>query len=260
MKTTAAVCLALAALFGCRRQPPAPGTAAASPSPAQASAPASVPSAPAARLTGKPLYSQHAEELIIRDFFQDRRGGVFLDVGCASPISNSNTYYLEKHLGWTGIAVDALPDYGPAWERKRPGSKFANYLVSDHSDTVESFYRSQMKGISSVRKDQKGPGGKEIALEEIKVPTTTLDRLLEKHGVSKLDLLSMDIEGAEVTALAGFDIARFRPQLVVIEAKPDNRAKIQEYFARHGYERLERYLQYDEVNYYYAPRRPPRLP
>ena len=33
--------------------------------------------------TEKTLYSQHDEELIIRDFFQDRREGFFLDVGCA---------------------------------------------------------------------------------------------------------------------------------------------------------------------------------
>ncbi len=50
-------------------------------------------------LDQKSLYSHGKEELIIRDFFQDRRGGVFLDVGFAFPKKNSTTYYLEKHLG-----------------------------------------------------------------------------------------------------------------------------------------------------------------
>ncbi len=44
------------------------------------------------------LYSVFDEELIIRDFFQDRREGFFLDVGCSEPIKGSNTFYLEKHL------------------------------------------------------------------------------------------------------------------------------------------------------------------
>ena len=44
---------------------------------------------------GKKLYSHQKEELVIRDFFQDRRGGFFVDVGCWHPISDSNTYYLE---------------------------------------------------------------------------------------------------------------------------------------------------------------------
>jgi len=58
----------------------------------------------------KKLYSQFNEELIIRDFFQDRKNGVFLDVGCSKPIENSTTYYLDKHLGWSGIGIGASPE------------------------------------------------------------------------------------------------------------------------------------------------------
>ena len=87
-------------------------------------------------------YSQHGEEVIIRDFFQDRRDGFFLDVGCAWPKKVNNTYYLESELGWSGIAVDALPEYAQAWKSKRRNSKFFSYFVSDHSDSVEPFFRA----------------------------------------------------------------------------------------------------------------------
>ncbi len=33
--------------------------------------------------SGKKFYSEYNEELIIRDFFNDRRGGIFVDIGCA---------------------------------------------------------------------------------------------------------------------------------------------------------------------------------
>ena len=174
-------------------------------------------------------------------------------MGCAWPVIYSNTYYLEKQLDWSGIAIDALPEYEPGWKLRRPRSQFFNYLVTDHSDTVESFYRSELKGISSVQKSLKGPAGKELALEEIHVPTTTLNRLLEQNEVSKIDFLSVDIEGAELLALAGFDIIRFRPELVCIEAKPANREKILEYFAAHGYQWIETYLEHDLTNYYFTP-------
>jgi FkbM family methyltransferase len=207
------------------------------------------------KLTGKPLYSQHNEDLILRDFFQGCRTGVFLDVGCASPIDDSNTYYLEKHLGWSGIAVDALPEFAAAWQRKRPSSKFFNYLVSDHSDNLEAFYRSELRGTSSAQKERmKGPGGKDVRFEELRVPTITLTKLLEQNGVSRLDFLSMDIEGFEPIALAGFDIERFRPALVCVEVKPHVRQQILDYFAAHGYQRIDRYLEYDQVNYYFAPK------
>jgi FkbM family methyltransferase len=201
--------------------------------------------------TEKKLYSQKDEELVIRDFFQDRKDGLFLDVGCAWPIKNNNTYYLEAKLGWSGIGIDALPEYAQPWARKRRNSKFFNYLVTDHGGTVESFYRSELAGISSI-KPMKGPAGRDVKYEEIRVPTTTLTKLLEQNGVSKIDFLSMDIEGAEPLALAGFDIDRFRPDLACIELRGATRDKVLGYFAAHGYERIERYARYDPVNYYFT--------
>lgn len=200
------------------------------------------------------LYSQSREELVIRDFFGDRRDGVYLDVGCAWAEQYSNTFYLEKHLGWTGIGVDALPDYAEGWASKRPRSRFFNFLVTDHSETQEPFYRADLKGISQVQGPVLGPAGDEIPSEEITVPTITLTELLDQNGIEQLDLMNLDIEGHEPMALAGFDIDRFKPTLVCVEAKPKNRDFLRKYFADHGYEQLERYLEHDQVNYYFSPK------
>ena len=209
--------------------------------------------------TGKKLYSQHDEELVIRDFFQDRRNGTFLDVGCAWPIKASNTFYLEQRLGWRGIAVDALPDYEQAWRKRRRRSRFFNYLVTDHAGTIESFFRSELLGVSTIRPPEEFEGRK-LKYDEIRVPTITLNQLLDENEMKKVDFVSMDIEGAELLALAGFDIERFKPELLCIEAKPQNRAALMQYFATHGYERIERYFQRDQVNYYFAQKLAERSP
>lgn len=195
-------------------------------------------------------YSTFDEELIIRDFFQDRRDGFYLDVGCAWPVFASNTYYLEKHLGWTGIGVDALADYASAWKEKRPRSKFFSYLVSDRSGSGEAFYKSTNPGLSSTNPvAATGKAfGEELGKEEIQVPSITLNELLDREGVEKIDMLSMDIEGHEPKALAGFDIERFSPELVVIEG---GQGVVQAYFERHGYEVIERYIPFDTVNRYF---------
>lgn len=197
-------------------------------------------------------YSQYNEELIVRDFFQDRRDGVFLDVGCAFPIKGSTTAYLEKHLGWSGIGVDALDIYETAWEHARPNSRFRTYLVGDHSGTVETFYRAGAPGLSSTIQDREFDGRK-LNQTEVRVPTITLDDLLEQEGIDQIDFLSMDIEEAEPAALRGFDIERYAPELVCIEASPSIRAEIQAYFAEHGYVRIDEYLAHDSVNWYYTP-------
>lgn len=199
-------------------------------------------------------YSLFDEEIIIRDFFQDRRDGFFLDVGCAWAQENNNTYYLERHLDWTGIGVDALSEYADGWAEKRPRSKFANYLVTDQAETEEVFYASKSPGLSSTNRNLAAGRlfGDNVETEEVRVPSITLDLLLEQEGVERIDLLSMDIEGHEAKAFAGFDIERFQPELVVVEGKDP---AVRQYLERHGYDLLERYEPYDPVNRYFA--RPP---
>ena len=198
-------------------------------------------------------YSQHGEELIIRHFFRDRREGFFLDVGCAWPVRYSNTYYLESRLGWAGIGIDALPEYAERWHKRRRKSRFFNFIVTDHSGGLETFYRTEradLRGISSLERGR-GPVG-EVQYEEIQIPTITLTDLLDQNDVASIDLLTMDIEGAEPLALAGFDIDRFKPELVCVEAHVDVREGLLEYFSAHGYVRLEQYAERDPVNYYFA--------
>jgi hypothetical protein len=87
------------------------------------------------------LYSQGNEELIVRDFFSDEKQGIFLDVGSGQPIAGSTTYYLENHLEWSGIAIDAQSEYAPGYAKVRPDTRFFSYIVTDHSGKKEKFYR-----------------------------------------------------------------------------------------------------------------------
>lgn len=61
--------------------------------------------------------------------------------------------------------------------------------------------------------------------------------------------------GAEIAAaaLAGFDIDRFKPALVCVEAPPPIRQRLVDYFARHRYRIVAKYLWADSANLYFAP-------
>lgn len=196
-------------------------------------------------------YSQHDEEVLIRHFFHDKREGLFLDVGCAWPVRNSTTFYLERHLDWSGIGIDALDVYADAWGRTRPGSRFFNYAVSDRSGGKLTFYRGGGTGVSSLSKDHTAERTSSEPVP-IEVDTITLNDLLDREGVDTIDFLSMDIEGAEPLALAGFDIERFRPELVCIEGRwSENAPTIRSYFEAHGYELIEEYNEYEKANWYF---------
>ena len=89
----------------------------------------------------------------------------------------------------------------------------------------------------------------------VAVPTIRLDDLLDRLGIHEFDFLSMDIELAEPSALAGFSIDRFRPTLVCIEAHLPTRQAVLDYFAQHNYVLLGKYLRADGWNLYFTPAR-----
>ena len=206
--------------------------------------------------SGEKLYSQFDEELIIRHFFRDKRDGFFVDIGCYHWKKISTTYYLEKHLNWSGIGVDAMEHLGTGWKKNRPRSRFFAYAVTDESDETITFYQSRV-GLGSVELESIREWQRDhprFDPEVVEVPTITMNDLLDRAGVEKIDFLSMDINGGEKAALAGFDIERFRPDLVHIEVNPRNRPAVAEYFEKNGYERIDDYLEYDHINWYYKPR------
>jgi FkbM family methyltransferase len=202
---------------------------------------------------GAQKHSENAEEWIIRDFFQDERGGTFLDVGSADARVGSNTYYLETQLGWSGIAVDALEEYAASYAAHRPRTKFFALFVSDHSDQTATMYvANRFEQYSSSAKNftstytPRDPTARQVS-------TITLNDLLAKGAVDAVDFMSMDIELSEPKALAGFDLGRFRPRLVCIEAHPETRQAILNYFAVRGYAVVGKYLRIDNINLWFMP-------
>ena len=203
---------------------------------------------------GPSRYSQFAEEWIVRDFFQDRRGGTFVDVGANHYRDSSTTYYLEQHLGWSGLAIEPLAEFAADYKAHRPATVFLPFFVSDVSDARAKMYVLDAHTVvSSSDKAFTERTGKNP--REIEVPTITLNDLLQKQGMEKIDFLSMDIELSEPKALAGFDVERYRPELVCIEAHSEVRQQILDYFARHGYVIVGKYLPADEHNLYFMPLR-----
>jgi FkbM family methyltransferase len=201
---------------------------------------------------GPHRFSEHDEEWIARDFFQDRRGGVFVDIGASHYRDLSNTYYLEHSLGWSGVAVDPQEGFAADYARYRPRTRFFSLFVSDASNETAMLYVNARNSLwASARRDftaQVGPG-----IKETKVRTITLDDLLDAAGLKHIDYLSIDVELSEPKVLAGFDIDRFRPALVCIEAHPQVRQQILDYFARHRYVVVARYLRVDTDNLYFEP-------
>ena len=202
---------------------------------------------------GPDKWSENAEEWLVRDFFQDARNGTFVDVGSAHARVGSNTYALESRLGWSGIAVDALAEYAASYTEYRPRTKFFSLFVSDHSEERATVYvLNRYEQYASASKDFTARYTPEVPVPR-DVSTITLNDLLTAASIDSIDFMSIDIELSEPKALSGFDIERYRPRLVCIEAHPETRQAILNYFAGKGYVVVGKYLRLDNTNVWFMP-------
>ncbi len=203
---------------------------------------------------GPSRHSEGGEEWIVRDFFKDERDGVFVDVGANHYEKASNTYYLETALGWSGVAIDPQAKFAADYRKHRPRTRFLALFISDASDGDAILHVPKNDRVASSSQDFAHLVGG--TTDSVKVPTSTLDDVLRRSGIAHFDFLNLDVELAEPAALAGFSIATFRPRLVSIEAHPQVRQQILDYFARHGYVAVGRYLRADGANLWFTPLEP----
>ena len=56
-----------------------------------------------------------------------------------------------------------------------------------------------------------------------------------------------------------FDIQKYQPELVCIEAYRPDRPRMNAWFEERGYKRIDRYLKHDHINWYYTPADNPAL-
>jgi len=188
--------------------------------------------------------SEQEEEWFIRDFFHDRRGGTFVDVGANHYRNSSKTYYLETALGWSGIAIEPQREFAEGYAQHRPRTRFLPFFVSDVSNqTAKLYVLKRLSVVSSSNAEfVKGFGTPDEVRD---VPTITLNDVLKAEHITHPDFVSMDIELHEPQALKGFDIDRFKPSLVW--------QQILDYFAEHRYVLVGKYVWVDLMNFYFAP-------
>ncbi len=196
--------------------------------------------APELRLPPR-LPSQHGEDLILWSFFGGRRQGFFVEVGAYDGVVFSNTYFLEA-LGWRGILVEPNSTVVDCCARARPFSRTVHAALSDTpGGAMELFVVEGERGLDALSY----VGNPQAQLDRVKrsggrvrtttVPRMTLDEVLGEE-VTHLDVVSIDVEGHELSVLAGFDIDRFRPDVMVIEDNTHGRDRgVPQLLASHGY-------------------------
>jgi len=154
------------------------------------------------------------EQKLVREFFGGARSGFFVEVGANRPQQESQTWHLEQ-LGWTGVLIEPQPDLADDLWRVRSAKVFA-VACSSPGNAGRRMGLHLAGALSSLDRDRMAPGVEPERV--IEVPVRTLDDILiEARAPTQFDLLSIDVEGHELEVLSGFDFARWRPRLILLE-------------------------------------------
>ena len=169
---------------------------------------------------------------ILRGYFPDYNyKGTIIEIGAFDPIIISNSYHFEKN-GWNAFCIDANP-YN--FKRNDIRKNFLNFACSDFDkddvdfDVVECYHAPSKKSgwtasFSSLKTDfdivDRFDGRNAIQnIKKIKTKVRKLDTLLksEMSEVEKIDILTIDVEGSEMDVLRGFDLEKWKPEILFVE-------------------------------------------
>jgi FkbM family methyltransferase len=161
------------------------------------------------------------------DALIDRDGGFFVEAGANDGYTQSNTYWLERFRGWSGILVEPMSRYVDECRAVRAATVVRAALVPfDHEGaTVTMRFGDLMSTVAGTH------GGRDADRDWVKpglvlgwynehdedVPARTLSSILDDAGSPEVDLLSLDVEGYEPSVLRGLDLDRHAPRWLLVE-------------------------------------------
>ena len=168
-----------------------------------------------------------------------KRNGYFVEFGAADGITQSNTWMLAEHFGWTGALGEPHPEYAKQLATNRPREYRTNKAIWSVTGASVTLALTRVP-LLSVVVESDPPGlhrRKALRHTTIKVPTISLnDFLSEAHAPSAIDFMSVDVEGGELQILQAFDFNRWQVRCLSVER---NRAgpELDSLLASHGYQR-----------------------
>lgn len=168
-------------------------------------------------LKKKKTYSMDGEDLVILNFFKNKKKGFYIDVGCYHPIHRNNTFLLYKK-GWNGINIDIHNFSIELFNFLRPKDVNYNYAISNKNEMIKMYFQKELSQLSTIEFDQakKAFQGK---IKEKEIQAFTLDKILSLSNFAekKIDLLDIDVEGADLKVLQGLSLEKIKPELICVE-------------------------------------------
>src|ERR1700730_3391604 len=160
---------------------------------------------------------------ILENRFGVRRDGTFVEVGAFDGETCSNTSFLAD-FGWRGLYMEPVPSYAEACRKRhytnakvsvvqsavgateQPITLMIGHVLTTGDAAMANAYRqiSWARGLQSN--------------QHIVVPQLRLETILQKERIPRgFEVLVIDVEGGEESVFNSFDLADWRPKMLIVE-------------------------------------------
>jgi len=169
-------------------------------------------------------YSQGGEDLALLNIFNGRSEGSYIDIGAHHPSRFSVTRKLYD-LGWSGVNIDANKDLIVNFQTSRPRDINICAAVGNLNQYELHIFTEPAISTTNLIWRDKFLSEKNKVLKTELVSGVSLREILDKHFSNRdLDLLTIDIEGTDLEALASGDFSNLSterfPSWILLESTP----------------------------------------
>jgi FkbM family methyltransferase len=165
------------------------------------------------------------DQIIATHLGSDKKGQ-FVEVGAYDGERFSNTSWLADN-GWRGLYLEPSPEFSRLCKLRHCLNK-AKVLNLAAGEEESHATLMQIGSLSTMSTDaleeyEHLPWARRVMQKECKPQQTLvrrLDNILSEQGIHPgFELLVVDVEGYEEKVFRGLDLARWRPQMLIVELR-----------------------------------------
>jgi FkbM family methyltransferase len=164
-------------------------------------------------------YAQNFEDVMLARCFPGPHG-FYVDVGANDPDIDSVTRHFYER-GWSGINIEPLASNFARLKKRRTRDLNLHLAAGESDGEITFFEIGKWHGYSTTDAAIAAQHRKDgLKVVEHRTPLRRLASVFDEHAKGKtIDFLSVDVEGAELSVLAGADLNRHRPKIILAESR-----------------------------------------
>lgn len=187
------------------------------------------------------MYSQYGEDyfLYTRHFKHTmKKPGVYLDVATNDAIGISNTYFMDRCLGWKGICVEGNSKYYERIHRERSCALVPTCVSARDGEKVDFAMSGPGGGIVSTHRQGSEKIVSQAKRVEVKRCVTTMNQI-KRFGASTIDYFNLDVEGGELNVLKSIDWDNVLIKIISVEIAPRSEQEIHQFLIDRNFIKID---------------------